>query len=128
MAVAILTASVVSDGIMLHSFGYAEWLGENTELKNMKKHICKIYLSVYREFYLTEIVRQAISCTEMAAIRHYHSLTHSKNILPSNKDLGISEKNDYEFDRAFLPKEFDEMIKNRLFNETLRCNYRCIPR
>ena len=47
----------------------------------------------------------------MAAIRHYHSLTHSKNILPSNKDLGISEKNDYEFDRAFLPKEFDEMIK-----------------
>lgn len=31
--------------------------------------------------------------------------------MPSNKDLGISEKNDYEFDRAFLPKEFDEMIK-----------------
>lgn len=25
--------------------------------------------------------------------------------------MGISEKNDYEFDRAFLPEEFDKMIK-----------------
>ncbi len=91
-------------------YRFCKWLGENTELKNLKnvsaKHIYPYVESLFDRECKISYVR-----TEMSAIRHYHSLTHSKNILPSNKDLGISEKNDYEFDRAFLPKEFDDMIK-----------------
>lgn len=89
---------------------FCKWLGENTELKNLKnvsaKYIYNYVASLFDRECKTSYIR-----TEMSAIRHYHSLTHSKNILPSNRDLGISEKNDYEFDRAFLPEEFDEMIK-----------------
>lgn len=91
-------------------FRLCRWLGENTELKNMKNISAK-YIYPYIESLFDRDCKTSYIRTEMAAIRHYHSLTHSKNILPSNKDLGISEKNDYEFDRAFLPKEFDEMIK-----------------
>ena len=91
-------------------YRFCKWLGENTEIKNLKnvsaKHICPYIESFFDRECLNSYIR-----TEMSAIRHYHGLTHSKNILPSNKDLGISEKNDYEFDRAFMPKEFDDMIK-----------------
>lgn len=91
-------------------YRFCKFLGENTELKNLKnvsaRHIYPYVESLFDRDCKTSYIR-----TEMAAIRHYHSLTHSKNILPSNKELGISEKNDYEFDRSFLPAEFDEMIK-----------------
>ena len=90
-------------------YRFCKWLGENTELKNLKNVSAKYIYPYIESFFDRECMNSYIR-TEMSAIRHYHSLTHSKNILPSNKDLGISEKNDYEFDRAFLPKEFDDMI------------------
>lgn len=86
------------------------WLGENTELKNLKNLSAK-YIYPYIESLFDRDCKTSYIRTEMAGIRHFHGLTHSKNILPSNRDLGISEKNDYEFDRSFLPEEFDEMIK-----------------
>ena len=89
---------------------FCKWLGENTELKNLKNLSAK-YVYAYTESFFDRECKTSYIRTEMSAIRHYHSLTHSKNILPSNRDLGISEKNDYEFDRAFLPEEFDDMIK-----------------
>lgn len=91
-------------------YRFCKWLGENTELKNLKNVSAKYIYPYIESFFDRECLNSYIR-TEMSAIRHYHSLTHSKNILPSNKDLGISEKNDYEFDRAFLPEEFDMMIK-----------------
>ena len=91
-------------------YRFCKWLGENTEIKNLKNVSAKHIYPYIESFFDRECLNSYIR-TEMSAIRHYHSLTHSKNILPSNKDLGISEKNDYEFDRAFLPKEFDDMIK-----------------
>ncbi len=91
-------------------YRFCKWLGENTELKNLKNVSAK-YIYPYIESFFDRECKTSYIRTEMSAIRHYHSLTHSKNILPSNKDLGISEKNDYEFDRAFLPEEFDDMIK-----------------
>lgn len=91
-------------------YRFCKWLGENTEIKNLKNVSAKHIYPYIESFFDRECFNSYIR-TEMSAIRHYHSLTHSKNILPSNKDLGISEKNDYEFDRAFLPKEFDDMIK-----------------
>ena len=91
-------------------YRFCKWLGENTEIKNLKNVSAKHIYPYIESFFDRECLNSCIR-TEMSAIRHYHSLTHSKNILPSNKDLGISEKNDYEFDRAFLPKEFDDMIK-----------------
>ena len=90
-------------------YRFCKWLGENTEIKNLKNVSAKYIYPYIESFFDRECLNSYIR-TEMSAIRHYHSLTHSKNILPSNKDLGISEKNDYEFDRAFLPKEFDDMI------------------
>ncbi len=89
---------------------FCKWLGENTEPKNLKNVSAK-YVYPYIESFFNRECKTSYIRTEMSAIRHYHSLTHSKNILPSNRDLGISEKNDYEFDRAFLPEEFDMMIK-----------------
>lgn len=86
------------------------WLGENTEMQNLK-NLSARQIYPYIESLFDRDCKTSYIRTEMAGIRHYHSLTHSKNILPSNKDLGISEKNDYEFDRSFLPEEFDEMIK-----------------
>lgn len=91
-------------------YRFCKWLGENTELKNLKNVSAK-YIYPYVESLFDRECKTSYIRTEMSAIRHYHGLTHSKNILPSNKDLGISEKNDYEFDRAFLPEEFDDMIK-----------------
>ena len=91
-------------------YRFCKWLGENTEIKNLKNVSAKHIYPYIESFFDRECLNSYIR-TEMSAIRHYHGLTHSKNILPSNKDLGISEKNDYEFDRAFLPKEFDDMIK-----------------
>ncbi len=91
-------------------YRFCKWLGENTELKNLKNVSAK-YIYPYIESFFDRECKTSYIRTEMSAIRHYHSLTHSKNILPSNRDLGISEKNDYEFDRAFLPEEFDKMIK-----------------
>lgn len=91
-------------------YRFCKWLGENTELKNLKNVSAK-YIYPYVESLFDRECKTSYIRTEMSAIRHYHSLTHSKNILPSNRDLGISEKNDYEYDRAFLPEEFDEMIK-----------------
>lgn len=89
---------------------FCRWLGENTELKNLKNVSAK-YVYAYIESFFDRDCQNSYIRTEMSGIRHFHSLTHSKNILPSNRDLGISEKNDYEFDRAFLPEEFDDMIK-----------------
>lgn len=89
---------------------FCKWLGENTELKNLKNVSAK-YVYAYIESFFDRECKTSYIRTEMSAIRHYHGLTHSKNILPSNRDSGISEKNDYEFDRAFLPEEFDDMIK-----------------
>lgn len=91
-------------------YRFCKWLGENTELKNLKNVSAK-YIYPYIESFFDRECKTSYIRTEMSGIRHYHSLTRSKNILPSNKDLGISEKNDYEFDRAFLPEEFDKMIK-----------------
>ena len=91
-------------------YRFCKWLGENTEIKNLKNVSAKHIYPYIESFFDRECLNSYIR-TEMSAIRHYHGLTHSKNILPSNKDLGISEKNDYEFDRAFLPEEFDKMIK-----------------
>lgn len=89
---------------------FCRWLGENTELKNLKNVSAK-YVYAYIESFFDRDCQNSYIRTEMSGIRHFHSTTHSKNILPSNRDLGISEKNDYEFDRAFLPEEFDDMIK-----------------
>lgn len=91
-------------------YRFCKYLGETTEMKNLK-NISARHIYPYVESLFDRDCKASYIRTEMAAIRHYHSLTHSKNILPSNKDLGISEKNDYEFDRSFLPAEFDAMIK-----------------
>lgn len=91
-------------------YRFCKWLGENTELKNLK-NVSARHIYPYIESFFDRECKTSYIRTEISAIRHYHSLTHSKNILPSNKDLGISEKNDYEFDRAFLSEEFDKMIK-----------------
>lgn len=91
-------------------YRFCKWLGENTELKNLKNVSAK-YIYPYIESFFDRECKTSYIRTEMSGIRHYHGLTHSKNILPSNRDLGISEKNDYEFDRAFLPEEFEDMIK-----------------
>lgn len=94
-------------------YRFCKYLGENTELKNLK-NVSARHIYPYIENLFDRDCKPSYIRIEMSGIRHYHELSHSKNILPSNKDLGISEKNDYEFDRSFLPAEFTEMIKTAI--------------
>ena len=91
-------------------YRFCKYLGENTELKNLK-NVSARHIYPYVESLFDRDCKQAISAPKW---RQFDTITvwrTVKNILPSNKDLGISEKNDYEFDRSFLPAEFDAMIK-----------------
>ncbi len=91
-------------------YRFCKFLAENYSLQNLK-NVSARHIYAYVEAFFDRDCKNSYVQTEMSAIRHYHELSHSKNRLPENKDLGISEENEYEFDRSFLPDEFDKMIK-----------------
>ena len=75
------------------------------------KNISAKYIYPYIESLFDRDCKTSYIRTEMAAIRHYHSLTHSKNILPSNKDLGtVSYTHLDVYKRQIL--EFESEDKN----------------
>lgn len=87
-----------------------DFLAERYQTKNLKnleaRHIYAYATMLMETDHMPNYIR-----TEMAGIRYFHKRLGSKNILPTNKQLGIMPKDDYKFNRAFLPSEFKDMVQ-----------------
>ncbi len=87
-----------------------DFMAENYQTKNLKnleaRHIYAYIDMLKADDHMPKYLR-----TEMSAIRKFSECLGNKNKLPTNAQLGIVARDDYKYNRAFLPSEFDEMIK-----------------